>query len=505
MLKTIFIVFCIPALFFFSSCKKNDKEKTKQHLSINILSEPQSLNPLKARDLIAVNLAKMFFDGLMRVDNDGNILPGIAQSYEISDDGKIYSFFLRDSFWSNGDKLTAHDFEYTFKKVLSPNFITSNAASLFKIKNAKKAKEGEMSLDEIGIKALNDTILEIELEKPCSYFLRLLTQPAFFAINKNVDKKNKNWALNKNTFVSNGVFKLSEWKKNDIIEAKKNEFYWDKDKVKLEKISMLMLPNGVEQNMFELHELDIAGSPFSTITLDSLEKLKKDKSFHIEPYFGTSFLRINTQQIRDLNFRKDLRNSFDREKITKHILQGGQLSSSRLIPVDKNINVPIIKKDYSQKEFTLMYVSNDRTHILAQALQGDLSKNLNLNIKLLAVERKTYYEKISNLDYELAISSWIADLDDPIDFLNVFKYRNSSTNNTGWENENYINLLEESEKILDLKKREKVLFEAEDILLTEAPIVPIYHLTQNFLKKENLEDVFIYPSGFIDFKYAHFE
>ena len=153
MLKKILIIFCIPALFFFTSCKKNDKGKSKQHLSINILSEPQSLNPLKARDLIAINLAKMFFDGLMRVDNEGNILPGIAQSYCISDDGKIYTFSLRDSFWSNGEKLTAHDFEYTFKKALSPNFITSNATSLFKIKNAKKAKEEKMSSDEIGIKA----------------------------------------------------------------------------------------------------------------------------------------------------------------------------------------------------------------------------------------------------------------------------------------------------------------------------------------------------------------
>ncbi|HEU64403.1 MAG TPA: hypothetical protein ENH96_03320, partial [Chlamydiae bacterium] len=333
----------------------------------------------------------------------------------------------------------------------------------------------------------------------------LLTQPAFFAVNKNVDQKNDAWALDKNSFVSNGAFKLSEWKKNDIIEAEKSDFYWDKDKVKLEKISMLILTNEVELNMFELGELDIAGSPFSTITVDSLEKVKKDKNFHIKPYFGTSFLRVNTQKIKDLNFRKDLNFSFDREKITEHILQGGQLSSSRLIPVEKNINVPIIKKDYSQREITLTYVNNDRTHILAQALQRDLKNNLNLDLKLLAVERKIYYEKLSKLDYELAISSWIADFDDPIDFLNVFKYKDSSTNNTGWENEEYINLLEKSEEILDLKKRDKILKEAEDILLTEAPIVPIYHLTQNFLKKENLEDVFIYPSGFIDFKYAYFE
>ena len=140
MLKKIFLILCIPTLFFLTSCKKKDKEKTKKCLTINIVSEPQSLYPLKARDLVSLNLAKTFFDGLMRVDNEGNILPAVAQSYNVSEDGKIYTFFLRDSFWSNGEKLTADDFEYTWKKVLSPSFITPNETSLFVIKNAKKQK-----------------------------------------------------------------------------------------------------------------------------------------------------------------------------------------------------------------------------------------------------------------------------------------------------------------------------------------------------------------------------
>nr|NGX36658.1 Oligopeptide-binding protein OppA [Candidatus Anoxychlamydiales bacterium] len=163
------------------------------------------------------------------------------------------------------------------------------------------------------------------------------------------------------------------------------------------------------------------------------------------------------------------------------------------------------KKDYRAKKITLTYVSNDRSHILAQALQRDFKENLNLNVSLKAMERKTYYEKLKSLDYELALYSWIADFSDPIDFLNVFKYKDSSTNNTGWENESFIKLLEDSENVLDDKERKKLLKQAEEILLSEAPIIPIYHLTQNFLKKETLKDINLYPSGFLDLKYAYFE
>lgn len=504
MLKKFFITLFITTLLLFSACNKNSLKKNKQHLTLNIVSEPQSLDPRKVRDLNAVNLSKILFDGLMRLTKNGSIEYAIAESFSLSEDGKTYIFKLKDTYWSNGDKLTAYDFEYTLKSSLSPNF-TSNASSLNIIKGAKKAKKNQISLDDIGIKTIDEKTLIFELKKPCPYFLNLLTCPVFFAVNKNMDQKDPKWAQSKNNFVSNGAFTLADWKKNDELICKKNEHYWDKDKVKLQKISMLMLTNDVELNMFELNQLDIAGSPFSSIIVDSLQKLKQDKSYHVAPYFGTSFLRVNSKKISDLNFRKDLINAFDRKKITEHVLQGGQLATSKLVPVKKEMNVPIIKKDYDAKKITLTYVSDDRSHILAQALQRDFKENLNLEVNLKAIERKTYYEKLGSLDYELALSSWIADFADPIDFLNVFKYKDSSTNNTGWENESYIKLLEKSERVLDAKDRQKLLDQAEDILLSEAPIIPLYHLTQNFLQKENLKDLKIYPSGFLDLKYAYFE
>lgn len=503
MKKLFYFSLCFIFLFIVS-CKKNEKE-TKQKISLNIVSEPQSLDPRKVRDLNSINIVKMFFEGLMRVSKDGSIECALANNYSISEDGKTYTFNLRDAYWSNNEKVTSYDFEYTYKKILSKDFISPNAFSLYVIKNAKNAKDGILDVSEIGLKTPDEKTLVIELEKPCPYFLKLLAQPIFFAINKNIDQKNPLWCFEDKEYISNGPFKLERWIHSDCVEAKKNPLYWDARQVKLEKISMLMLMADVELNMFEMNKLDIAGSPFSTILVDSIPKLKQMNKLKIAPYYGTSFLRINTKKITDINFRKALNNAFDRKKIVDHILQGGQVETTRLVPDDNKENIEVIKQDFSPRQVTITYIASDRAHIMCQSLQRDLEDNLNIKVELRALERKTFYEKLASLDYEIAAGSWIADFEDPIDFLNIFKYKDSSTNNTGWENSNYTTLLDESEKILDEKRRNEVMKKAEDILLNDAAIIPICHLSQNFLKNENLENIYIYPSGFIDFKYAYFK
>ena len=502
-MKKTYIILFLCFFSFFVSCKSKDFKKS-QSITINIVSEPQGLDPRTVRDLQSVNLIKTFFDGLLREAKDGTIKEALAESYSISEDGKTYTFILKDASWSNNDKITASDFEYTIKKTLSPSYISGNAAMLFIIKNAKKAKEKKISIDEVGINAIDEKTLVIELENPCPYFLKLLTSPIFFAVNKNVDQKNPKWAQDAKGYVSSGAFILNEWKHHDFIEAKKNENYWDREKVKLKKISMLMLTNTVEIDMFQSKELDLAGSPFSMIPVDSLQSLKKENNYFSKPYFGTSFIRINTQKVEDKDFRKALINAFDRDKITEHILQGDQIATTRLVPREKKENISNIKKDYSLKKMTLSYISSDRSHLLAQTIQRDFEKNLNVKVELIALERKTYYDRISTQNYDLALGSWIADFNDPINFLNVFKYKNSSSNNTFWENEKFTSLLNKSENISDPIKRDEILIEAENILLSDAPIIPICHLSQNYLINEKLK-IKLYPSGFVDFKFAHLD
>ena len=503
MKRKLKLFFILIATLLLTSCEK--KNKSENALTINICSEPHSLDPRKSRDLNDINVSNMLFDGLFRISFEGKLEPALVESYTISEDKKKYTFKLKDSYWSNNEKLTAYDFEYTYKKNLSLDFASSKSFSLFIIKNAKAAKDGKISVDEVGVKALDNSTLEIQLENICPYFLKLLTQPSFFPVNKKIDLKDPNWAISAKNFVSNGPFKISNWNHNDKIEIVKNENYHDKDKVKLSKIDLIFVSIEVEKNMFETGEIHIAGSPLSFIPVDSIKSMKGDKNFYISPYNGTSFLRINVEKINDKEFRKAILNAIDREKITKHVLQGGQIPTKRLVPNDSLQKNKIEKKDFSNKTLTITYINYDRAHVLMQAVQQDLKDNLNLTVKLNGLEKNVFYEKIRSKDYEVAASSWIADFDDSINFLNVFKYNNSSSNNTGWENIDYISLLEDSETISDEEERKKILLKAEEVLLDEAPIIPICYLSLNYLKRDSLKDVKIYPSGIIDFKYAYLE
>ena len=320
-LKVVGLVFCL----FLVACQTSDK--TKQSFCINIGEDPQSLDPRKARDVNSYSILNMLFEGLTRLSKEGSPEGALAEKIEISEDQKKYTFTLRKSFWSNGDKVTSYDFAYSWKKILDEKFPSSTAYQLYMIKNAKLAKEGKISVDEVGITTLDENTLVVELERPVSYFLELLSFPFFFPVNSKVDKDQPGWAERKETYVSNGPFKLNAWVNNDKIDVIKNELYWDRSNVKLGKISLFMVPSETEFNMFEVGELDWAGSPFSTLPVDAFKKLKKQENLHIAPYLGTYFLRVNTnfeQQQKSLlsvSFRNALASSIDREGITTHVLQ----------------------------------------------------------------------------------------------------------------------------------------------------------------------------------------
>ncbi|MBN2479535.1 MAG: peptide ABC transporter substrate-binding protein [Parachlamydiales bacterium] len=497
LLRLFFIFFAVTLIF--TSCKNNERKvSNKNVISFNINSDPNTLDPRKARDLNSMNISKIFFEGLTRLDKEGNPTLAIAKSYTLKEDKKTYVFKLKDSFWSNGDKLTAYDFEYAWKAVLDPNFSSSMAYKMFIIKNSREAKDGKISIDDVKIKAIDEKTLMVELERSTPYFLHLLANPIFFPINKKNDLENKNWHQDEKSFVCNGIFTLNQWKNNEMIECIKNKDYWDESQVKITKINMIMTNEKEEIKMYKKNKLDIVGSPFSFLPTKSLKKLKKRKDFHSQPYFGTSFLRINVEKINDKLFRKALSKAINRKALVEYVLQQGEYPAKRLIPDY------FIKNKQENDAISLTYIRGNKTNIIAKSLKNDIENNLKIDVVLEPLDRNIYYEKINSQNYELALGSWIADFEDPINFLEMFKFKNDSIHNTGWENKKYVSLLDEF-IARDIDERYKILKKAEDILLDELPIIPLYHLSQNYLKKTNLKDIKIYPSGFIDFKYAYFE
>jgi len=495
-MKKIFFLLCILLV----ACQLSKNENTKKTVKINIQSEPQSLDPRKARELNSISIVHMLFEGLTRIMPNGTVEKALAKEILQSSDGKIFTFKLRSAHWSNGDKVTSFDFTYTWKKILAPDFPSSLAYQLYIIKNAKEIKEGILPQEVLGVTTPDEKTLIVELKAPVFNFLQLLSSPIFAAINRNVDKQNPSWSYSEQSYVCNGPFKLRKWQHNELIEIIKNNSYWDKENVKINALLMLMLSITAEYNMFKKGEIDWAGSPLSTLAVDVL----KDENVQIKPFMATAFLRINTHYFPESTIRRTLSCTIDREEIVKS-LQAKQIPSHSLVP---GSNFPAHVKDniiMNKPEITLTYVNQERPHLTAQILQRQWMQALNINIKLEAVESKVFYERISKGKYEIALGSWIADADDPLNFLEVFKYKGSTTNNTFWENAQYQHLLNQVSLTQDEKLRKILLQEAEKLLLTEQPIIPLYHLTLNFLQNKKIKNVYISPTGVVDFKWAYVE
>lgn len=267
-----------------NSSSSPSSKKVVQNIRINITGEPGTLDPRKARSLNDFNVIKMLMEGLTRMNYDSNPDLALAEKLIISEDQKTYTFTLKKVKWSNGDALTAHDFVYSWKKILSPTFPADNAHILYVIKNASLIKEGKLPVSMLGVQAMDDLTLVVHLEKPISFLLEVLAAPTCYPIHSQTDKENPHWAENADTYVSCGPFKLNEWKHSDSISVVKNDKYWDTNSVKLKKIDMVMVSPETGFNMYEKNELDWEGSPLSILPLDAIEKLKEKAELKTQNY-----------------------------------------------------------------------------------------------------------------------------------------------------------------------------------------------------------------------------
>ena len=411
---------------------------------------------------------------------------------------------------------------------MDPQFPADNAFQLYVIKGAKSAKMGASSLEEVGVKALSDYELEVQLENPTPYFLDLVAFPSFFPINKKTDQETPEWANSAFTYVSNGPFSLRVWEHQHLLTFVKNPHYWDAEVVKLEEIHFAMVPNDTELKMFEKKELDWFGSPFSSIPVDALASLKKENNLNVKSFLATDFLRCNTSHslLSSTTLRKALALALNRKEIVEHVTQGGQLPATGLVPTVMGLqeNAYFTDSDLTSArqffqqfledsqlsletlpEITLIYSATDRNHLVAQAMQQQWYAALGIHIKLESMERKVFFDRISKKNYELACCNWVADFNDPINFLEVFKYQKSSTNNTEWEDPEYARLLDASNLEIDPEKRKHFLKMSEQILMNAMPIIPLFQASMVYLKEGKLKNVVVTSMGVMDLKWAHIE
>ena len=513
----------------FTGCKKGASGKAKgASITINITTEPGTLDPRKARAHSDINLISMFMEGLTRTDKNGKNALALAKSVDISPDRKIYTFELRDSVWSNGDPVTSYDFAYAWKKSLTPSFNAPSANLLYVIKNAKEVKTGNLPLSLVGIETPDDRTLIVTLSHPTPYFLDLIAHPIYFPVNSKVDRTDPHWAENSSGFVGNGPFILSNWKHHNQLEATKNKGYWDQHAVKLSRINMVMVTEETGFKMFDTKELNWDGSPFSTIPVDAIHSLKEKDKLQIAPILATEWIRVNIEKtpFESSQLRRAFAYAINRQAIVDHIVQGNQIPATGIVPPSMKLQSAPFFKDgdielarilfkeqmenlgLSSSAFpkvTLLYTFSKKNHLIAQTLQDQWLKAFGIQIELEAVPKTVFLDRISKKNYTLALGSWFADFNDPINFLEVFKTKDVGTNNTNWEMPIYTELLERSFTCKTPEERLAVLEKSEKVLMNEMPVIPIFHYTMLHVQDKELKDVVWTTMGNIDFKWARLD
>jgi oligopeptide transport system substrate-binding protein len=343
--------------------------------------------------------------------------------------------------------------------------------------------------------------------------------PSFFPVPSHITTQNLDWALYPETFISNGPFVLEKWNHADQVTLVKNSRYWESNNVKLSGIDFFIVNPDTALQMFENGKLDWIGSPLSTIPSDAIANLKKQSLLQISPFQATYFYRLNTSPIlagkqnplSDRNLRCALALAIDREAIVSHVLQGGHTPAINLVPPDMGLSQEHSIDGQGKWEnlllepITISYSNSERNAAIAQAVQQQWEKKLGIQVSLEALEPKIFFQRVSKREFQIAAGSWTADFNDPVNFLEVFKYKEGSTNNTGWENIDYIDLLNRSALCRDEEERRKLFRDAEKILMEHMPIIPIFHFALNYVKKPQLAGTLLSSMGQLDLRSAYID
>lgn len=510
-----------------SSPVTTDKQQEPQVLKTNLLTEPPSVDPALAEESTSLTIVRAAFDGLTRNDSNGKLANAVAEKVDVSADLMTYTFRLRDSKWSNGDPVTAQDFEFAWKRALDPKTAAPLAYQLYYLKNAEKANRGEIGIDQIGVKAQDDRTLVVTLEKPTPYFLELTSYFTYYPVNKKVVSANPKWASEAATLIGNGPFKMETWNHKSKIELIKNEQYWDKESVSLDKIEFAIIGDeNTALSMFENGDYNWLGSPLSFLPTDAIPALKSSGLLTSQPVAATYWYEFNTEQIPFTNakIRKAFAYAINRGDIVTNITQTNEVPALALVPKsmsqkedgyykDNDVETAKALLQEGMKELgisklppiTLSFNTAETHKKIAEAIQDQWKRTLGVEVKLENKEFKVFLEDMRQGKFQIGRLGWSASINDPIDFLQIFKDKNGGGNNSRWENAKYKELLNRSDIEQDANKRKQILIEAEAVLMDEMPIVPIYNYTMSWVKKDEVKGTIVNDLAKVDFKWVSIE
>ncbi|KAA1189597.1 peptide ABC transporter substrate-binding protein [Pseudohalioglobus sediminis] len=486
-------------------------------------SEPQGLDPHVVTGVPENKIVRSLFEGLA-VKNPWTLEPepGVAESWDISEDGRVYTFYLNpEAKWSNGEPVTAGDYVWSWNRALHPAMGNQYAYMLFPVVNAQAFASKQIEdFSQVGVKALDERTLQVTLNEATPYFLQLMDHYSTFAVHpetilkhgKMTDRYTK-WTRVGN-MVNNGPFNLKEWKLNRRIVVEKSDTYWDRDKVRLNGVVYYPTENIVsEERMFRVGQLHTTG----TVPLDKIPvyQAMENTPYVQSPYLGTYYYLINTNRepLTDVRVRRALSLAIDRVKLNDTVLQKSNFPAYSITPPGTMGYQPPKLFDYDPElarslladagypdgegwpEVELVYNTSEGHRKIAVALQQMWKDVLNIKITIANQEWKVYLDSVDTMNFDIARRGWIGDYVDPNNFLDLF-ITDGGNNNTGFANPRYDDLILNLAPQADTQEeRFRLFYEAETLLMEQMPILPIYTYTNKKLKHPSVRDM---PSNLMD-------
>jgi oligopeptide transport system substrate-binding protein len=475
--------------------------------------EPQTLDQHQTSIDVESNVLKDLYEGLVAYSMQGEVIPGAAESWTLSNDGTVYTFKLRaGGKWSNGDPVKASDFVFSLRRIMDPKTAAKYATLLYPIKNSEKANKGQAPVDQIGVKAVDDATLEIVLERPTPYFLELLTHQTGLPLHQaSVEKLGKDFVRPGN-LVSNGAYQLAEHVPNGHIKLVKNPSYHGAKDVQIDTVMYYATEDqAAAVRRFMAGELDTQYQ-FPTEQMAFLKE-KLGKQVRVAPYLSTYYYSVNTKKppFDDVRVRKALALAIDREFIAEKIYAGAQLPAYSMVPpgianytpakMDFEPMSQLDREDEAKKllaaagfgpggkplKIEIRYNTNENHRKVATAV-ADMWKALGADVTLLNSDVKTHYAHLQNKgDFDVARAGWIADYADPQNFLYLGVTGNAVGNYANYSNPEFDALVRKSDETTDPKARAKLLQDAEAILMRDLPMIPLMYTASLHLVSDKVK------------------
>lgn len=480
------------ACVFFSSCQT----RPRADLVLCNGAEPQTLDPALVSGQLEGRLCSALYEGLTRRDSRGKSIPAAANSWDISPDGKTYTFHLRpDLRWSNGDPVTSSDYRESWLRALHPNTASPYAEIFFGISNAQEFNQSKSTAESVGLQTPDPLTLRVQLTHPLPYFPSLTSFTTYLPVHQaTVTKYGDRWAQ-PGTWVGNGPYRLLDWKINDRVSLEKNPFYHSPERIRLQRIDALAVTRASTAfNLYSSGQADLLLDKGLIPSL-MLPQLRGRTDFHPGPLFATYFYRFNVTRppFQDVRVRRAFALAIDKETIVERITRGNEPIAQSLtprgiadydppegLPSDPTTAQGLLKlagfpEGRGFPRVSLLYNKSELNEQIAVEIQAQWKRVLGVEVELRNQEWATYLRSLDELDFDIARSSWVGDYDDPNTFLDCF-VTGRGNNRTGWSDPTYDSLLNRALAEPNPTKRLQLLASAETILVTQAlPIIPLYH------------------------------